>query len=71
MKMNDGKMPPERVDELGVRFEGEVLGRAGSRERRREAEVDALLALAAEEYGERLDGVWEYDAVLLWHCRLG
>ena len=60
---------PERVDELGVRFEGSVLGRDGSRRRRREAEVDALLALA-EEAREKYGRIWEYDPVLRWHCRL-
>ena len=67
--MSEMWMPGERVDELGVRFEGEVLGRVGSRERR-EAEVDALLAVA-EEDREKYDGVWQYDPVLSWHCRLG
>jgi hypothetical protein len=36
---------------------------------RREDEVDALLALAEEER-EKWAGIWEYDPVLLWHCRL-
>ena len=59
----------QRFDEVGIRFEGKVLGRDAERRQRQEAELDALLALA-EQVREKYAGVWDYDPVLRWHCRL-